>query len=165
MVKRKSTQILEALSAPPKVEEPIVEIKVDEPAKETVIVAESPIVYSAPPVVPDAPKKKPRAEKDPYAEELKKIRKFQEDQQNRLEARLEGMIARKFMEVKNMSQPVRNYKPQQPPPIQRVKFTRSSPTYYTPDEDEEDNFTGYATQEEDMEEEPKKSELFCKIFG
>ena len=64
MVKRKSTQILEALSAPPKVEEPIVEIKVDEPAKESVIVAESPIVYSAPPVVPDAPKRN---------QELKKI--------------------------------------------------------------------------------------------
>ena len=170
MAKRKSTKILEALSAPPKVDEQPIEIKVDEPLKEPIIVvAETPVACTPEVVVPDAPKKKPKPEKDAYAEELKKMRKFQEDQQNRLEARLEGMITRKFMEVKNMAQPVRNYKPYQHPPVQRVKYARPPPpppVYYTPDEDEEDDYGDYATQEEDVvEEEPKKSDLFCKIFG
>jgi hypothetical protein len=79
------------------------------------------------------------------------------------------MIARKFMEVKNMAQPVRNYRPPQPPHVQRVKIARPPPpppVYYTPDEDEEDDYAGYATQEEEeIIEEPKKSDLFCKIFG
>jgi hypothetical protein len=102
--------------------------------------------------------------------------KFQrklEEREARLEMRLENMIQRKFMEVKDLAKPVMNYRPKQPPPIHRIQ-PRTEPRYepryesrHVPQYNEYDD--GYLTQEESEEDEvpavQEKSVLYNKIFG
>jgi hypothetical protein len=169
MVKRKSTKILEALTQ----EDVPLETPAEEKPEEKTIEqpTPAPIVTPAPLPIepPSAPKKKMRMEKDPLAEEIKKLRKMQEDQENRLEHRLEGLIARKFMEVKSMARPVSQYKPKMHAPIQRLKVSeqyKRKPMYE--EEEEEEDYSHYMTQEESEEEEvkqPQRSILYSKIFG
>jgi len=139
---RKATKILKALkelpdTPPEPIEESVVELeKEPEPAPE--------------PPAPPAPvvEKRKRKEKDPIAEELKRMRKSQEDAQHLLEARLEGLITRKFIEIKNLPAP---------PTIKEI--IREVPVY----KEKEDDFSGYLTQEE--EKPVEKPRLYNKIFG
>jgi hypothetical protein len=166
MAKRKSTKILEALSQVETPDVPVENPEEEKTVEESII---APVVTPAPiPMeLPLPPKKKPRVEKDPLAEEIKKLRKMQEDQENRLEHRLEGLIARKFMEVKSLARPVSNYKPKMHAPIQRLKVSeqyKRQPVY----EEEEEDYSHYLTQEESEEEvvkQPQRSMLYSKIFG
>ena len=168
MVKRKSTKILEALTqedVPLETPEKPEEKTIEQPTP-------APVVTPAPLPIepPSAPKKKMRMEKDPLAEEIKKLRKMQEDQENRLEHRLEGLIARKFMEVKSMARPVSQYKPKMHAPIQRLKVREQykRKPMYEEEEEEEEDYSHYMTQEESEEEEvkqPQRSILYSKIFG
>lgn len=102
-----------------------------------------------------------RKEKDPLAEELKRIRKsqeeykkYQEEQEKRMEARLESMLTRKldFMKPVPVQKPMNHYKPRQPTPIKR----------FVPPVEERSEWEGYMTQEESEEEE---NSLFNKIFS
>jgi hypothetical protein len=175
--KRKSTEILEILNEKPVTESiptPAVSDSddrgpqpVDSPVLdpgpspdtmvETVTPPQSIPVPSLPP--PNIPKKtRIRKEKDPLAEEMKKIRKnqedyrrFQEEQEKRLESRLESMLTRKldFMKPVPVQRPVHAYKPKQPATVKRF--------IPPPDEYEE-----YLTQEEEEDEE---NSLFSKIFS
>jgi len=162
--KRKSTEILEILNETtlptpvdsdsgdksPQLPDPVV---LPTPILPDVEVTPLPL----PQAIPPAPLK--RKAKDPLTEELKKIRKNQEDyrksleeQEKRLEARLENMLTRKldFMKPVPVQRPVHNFKPRQPVPIKR---------FVPPPEEYED----YLTQEE--EEEDEQNSLFAKIFS
>jgi len=160
--KRKSTEILEILN------ETTLPTPVDSDSGDKSPQLPDPIVLSTPilpdveetltpaPIpqaIPPAPLK--RKAKDPLTEELKKIRKSQEDyrksleeQEKRLEARLESMLTRKldFMKPVPVQRPIHNFKPRQPAPVKRF--------VPPPDEYEE-----YLTQEED------ENSLFSKIFS
>jgi hypothetical protein len=164
MGKRKSTKILEALSEPI-AEEPVVE-PVVEPVAEPITEPE-PIIAEPVKEFPAAPKKRVRVEKDPLAEEIKKLRKMQEEQEHRLEHRLEGLIARKFMEAKNLARPVAQYKPKMHAPIQRLKVAEHHhhQPAYQPSYEDEDEYSNYLTQEESEEEPQPRSMLYSKIFG
>jgi hypothetical protein len=165
MAKRKATKILEALTQP--TESPVQPATLEEPPLEKpvenieTIVMETPAVEK-PLLMPVEVATKKRKEKDPLVEEMKKMRKFQEDQTKQLENRLEGLIARKFMEIKNSSKPTYNYKPPSKPPIQRVRVKEY---------ESEDDYGGYATQEDEyVPPAPanygdRRSELYSKIFG
>jgi len=175
--KRKSTEILEILNEKPVIESiptPVVSDS-DDRAQQP---CDPPVLAPLPPpmvetVTPPQPIQEPipqplniqkqtqkRKAKDPLAEEMKKIRKnqedyrrFQEEQEKRLESRLESMLNRKldFMKPVPVQRPVHAYKPKQPPTMKRF--------IPPPSEYEE-----YLTQEEEDEEEEEDS-LFSKIFS
>lgn len=175
-MKRKATAILESLKEEP-VQEPspppsessvqpqltIPPPPVEEPPK---AVQEEPKAVVAPQEPKRVPKRK--ASEDP---DLLKFQRKLEEREARLEMRLENMIQRKFMEVKDLAKPVTNYKPKQPAAIHRIQ-PRAEPRYEPRHESSRhvpqyDEYEGYATQEEYDEEPeiPAKSVLFNKIFG
>ena len=169
--KRKSTEILEILNEPviesiptPAVSDSGIDSPLPPPDQPLV----PPIVESPHPLIPaieELPKILPkqtqkRKAKDPLAEEMKKIRKnqedyrrFQEEQEKRLESRLESMLNRKldFMKPVAVQRPVNAFKPKQPPMMKR---------FVPPPVEYEE----YLTQEEEEEEEDEDS-LFRKIFS
>lgn len=178
MGKRKATAILETLKeepvqepSPPPSETSSVEPKLTIPPPP---IEDPPKVEVSPKVVPEdlkpsGPQEPKRAPKRKAGEDLDLL-KFQrklEEREARLEMRLENMIQRKFMEVKDLAKPVTNYKPKQPSAIQRIQPRvehRYESSRHVPQYDE---YEGYATQEEYDEEPqiPVKSVLFNKIFG
>jgi hypothetical protein len=171
MVKRKATAILESLK-----EEPVVQEPTPPPSEPSMTLPSEPSLTLPPPPVEEPPKPVKRVEKRKLNEDndLMKFQKKLEERESRLEMRLENMIQRKFMEVKNLAKPVMNYKPKQPAPVQRIQ-PRAEPRYeprYEPRHvPQYDEYEGYATQEEYEDEEevvpaiPEKSLLYNKIFG
>jgi hypothetical protein len=169
MVKRKATAILESLKEEP-VQEP------SPPPSESSVqpqltIPPPPVEEPKVVVVPQEPKRVPKrkASEDP---DLLKFQRKLEEREARLEMRLENMIQRKFMEVKDLAKPVTNYKPKQAAAIHRIQ-PRPEPRYEPRYEssrhayNDNDEYEGYATQEEYDEEPeiPSKSVLFNKIFG
>lgn len=154
---RKATKILEALNE--KVEE-VPEITPDVPTEP--VLPETPVELPPPPQIPPVLEQKPkRKERDPYAEELKKLRKFQEDQEKRIERNLETLIHRKFLEIKSLPQPKQNYQPKQEPFIKR---------YIPQIEDEyedspEESLTPPNSYVLPPPMTPQKPALYNKIFG
>lgn len=173
--KRKSTEILEILNEKPTVTESIPTPPVSDPGNRSPeLFPPSDVVHPPEPVVetiktpeqvlpqPSVPPEiqKPtrkRKEKDPLTEEIKKIRKnqedyrrFQEEQEKRLEARLENMLNRKldFMRPTPIQKPIQNYRPKQVPTIRRISPPR-------------EEYEEYLTQEDEEEE----NALFHKIFS
>jgi hypothetical protein len=169
MVKRKATAILESLKDLP---EPVVQEPTPPPSEPSMTL---PPTLPSPPVE-EPPKPVKRVEKRKINEDsdLMKFQRKLEERESRLEMRLENMIQRKFMEVKDLAKPVMNYKPKQPPPVQRLQpraESRYEPRYEPRHVPQYDEYEGYATQEEYEDEEevvpavPEKSVLYNKIFG
>lgn len=170
-MKRKATAILESLKEEP-VQEP------SPPPSESSVQPQLTIPPPPPPVeepkavvAPQEPKRVPKRKASEDVDLLKFQRKL-EEREARLEMRLENMIQRKFMEVKDLAKPVTNYKPKQPAAIHRIQprlEPRYEPRYESSRHVYDDNheYEGYATQEEYDEEPeiPSKSVLFNKIFG
>jgi hypothetical protein len=167
MVKRKATAILESLK-----EEVVVQEPTPPPSEPSMTLPPT----LPPPPVEEPPKPVKRVEKRKINEDsdLMKFQKKLEERESRLEMRLENMIQRKFMEVKDLAKPVMNYKPKQPPPVQRIQpraESRYEPRYEPRHVPQYDEYEGYATQEEYEDEEevvpavPEKSVLYNKIFG
>jgi len=165
-VKRKATAILESLKEEPVVQEAVVQEPTPPPSEPSMTLP------LPPPPVEEPPKPVKRVEKRKLNEDsdLMKFQKKLEERESRLEMRLENMIQRKFMEVKDLAKPVMNYKPKQPPPVQRIQ-PRAVPRYEPRHVPQYDEYEGYATQEEYEDEEevvpavPEKSVLYNKIFG
>lgn len=177
---RKSTKVLEILKEPIQIEEPVLEKPV-------------PVIETTPEVkpqetVPPPPPKKMKLEKNPLEEEIKKLNQLLRKQVNEnkaFEQRLEGLVHRKFLEVKTMQKPVQNYQP----PRQKVQRFVPSPPEESRYTKSADDFDGYLTQEEDEDSSdnryepqyhtkqnynrpeiqnsaiPLKNPLFSKIFG
>ena len=168
MVKRKATAILESLKEEP-VQEP--SPPPSESSVQPQLTIPPPVEEPKVVVVPQEPKRVPKrkASEDP---DLLKFQRKLEEREARLEMRLENMIQRKFMEVKDLAKPVTNYKPKQAAAIHRIQ-PRPEPRYEPRYEssrhayNDNDEYEGYATQEEYDEEPeiPSKSVLFNKIFG
>jgi hypothetical protein len=182
---RKSTKVLEILKEPIQIE-PVLEKK--EPVMETTPEVKEILPQPQETVLPPPPPKKMKLEKNPLEEEIKKLNQLLRKQVNEnkaFEQRLEGLVHRKFLEVKTMQKPAQNYQP----PRQKVqRFVPSPPEesrYIQP----VDDFDGYLTQEEDGDSSdnryepqyhtkqnynrpeiqnsavPLKNPLFSKIFG
>lgn len=160
MPRRKATKILEVLNEKEDVPTPTGTETLPEPQPEPLSLPEPSIPLPTPPpsIVEVKPKRK---ERDPYAEELKKLRKFQEDQEKRIEKNLESLIHRKFLEIKNLPQPKQNYQPKQEPYVKRYIPKVEEEYEDSPDE----SFTppnSYALLPPST---PQKPPLYNKIFG
>lgn len=155
---RKATKILEALNEK---EQPEINSDVSSVLQEAIV--ELPPPLQLPPVLEQKTleQKPKRKERDPYAEELKKLRKYQEDQEKRIERNLETLIHRKFLEIKSLPQPKQNYQPKQEPYIKR----------YIPqieeefDDSPEESLTPPNSYVLPSPMTPQKPALYNKIFG
>jgi hypothetical protein len=167
---RKSTKVLEVLKEPI---EPVLEPKKVEFVEVTPTPISTPIPMEVPP-----PPKKIKLEKNPLEEEIKKLNTLLRKQVNEnkaFEQRMEGLVHRKFLEVKSLQKPVQNYRPIQSKPIRRYSPPEEEHRYVQPEE-----FEDYLTQEEEEEEPvqqnynrpelqraavPPRNPMFSKIFG